>query len=479
MTRILKTFALVGFVFFLLIHAREAQCSVIYVKAGATGANNGKTWGNAYAHLQNALTNAIGGDAIWVAQGDYGSISMTPGVAIYGGFNGTESTLDQRNWTTNQTVLSSGNIGGYQAILDGFTISGVGCGMINIEVSPTIVNCTFTGNTNGGGIGQSGDGGGMYNISSSPMVTNCTFIGNTTTDGSGGGMYNALSSPTVTNCTFTNNTARLGFGGGMCFSGGSPTVTNCTFTGNQAGGGGGLCNDAGTVTNCIFTNNVATGGYSSGSFGNGYGGGMSIGSGTVTNCIFTNNAAHGGVGFNGYGGGMSNGGTVTNCIFINNAAHGINHSGFGGGYGGGMCNEGNIPMVTNCTFTGNAAYSGGGVYNDQGSSVTLTNDILWGDRAEIGAEYFNYISNASFNHCNKGNPLFVNINNPIGSGWFTMSSGLALLSSSPCLNAGTTVGAPLTDILGNSWVGGVPDIGAYQYYPPISSKNSVKDWEHY
>ena len=67
-------------------------------------------------------------------------------------------------------------------------------------------------------------GGGMYNYRGSPTVANCTVSGNaarylgTNRAGMGGGMYNAYSSPTVTKCTFSGNTADAqglyGFGGG-------------------------------------------------------------------------------------------------------------------------------------------------------------------------------------------------------------------------------------------------------------------------
>ena len=72
-------------------------------------------------------------------------------------------------------------------------------------------------------------------------------------NGYGGGMYNDNSSPTVTNCTFTGNNAH--YGGGMCNMSSSPTVTNCTFTGNTASQGGGMYNTSGstaTLTNCIL-----------------------------------------------------------------------------------------------------------------------------------------------------------------------------------------------------------------------------------
>jgi len=94
----------------------------------------------------------------------------------------------------------------------------------------------------------------MYNTISSPTVSNCTFSGNSAgTDG--GGMKNAHnSSPNVTNCTFSGNSAS--YGGGMLHDGNaSPMVTNCTFSGNSASDyGGGMYNysSSSTMTNCIL-----------------------------------------------------------------------------------------------------------------------------------------------------------------------------------------------------------------------------------
>ncbi len=65
-------------------------------------------------------------------------------------------------------------------------------------------------------------GGGMFNDSSSPTVTNCSFSGNSAIF-NGGGMYNeASSTTTVTNTGFCDNTPDPIFGpftdgGGNCF----------------------------------------------------------------------------------------------------------------------------------------------------------------------------------------------------------------------------------------------------------------------
>ena len=211
-------------------------------------------------------------------------------------------------------------------------------------------------------------GGAIYCCISSPTVTNCTFTGNSA--GGGGGMSNVGSNPRVTNCTFTDNSADRG-GGMYNYNDSSPTVTNCTFTGNSAGYyGGGMDNDnnsysSPTVTNCTFTGNSA--GYVGGGMAN------SLSSPTVTNCTFVGNSA-------GYlGGGMANdfsSPTVTNCTFTDNSA---------GQRGGGMCNYySSSPTLTNCTFTGNSAEEhGGGMYNwDYNSSPTVTNCILWANSPE-------------------------------------------------------------------------------------------------
>ncbi|MFZ4572631.1 MAG: IPT/TIG domain-containing protein, partial [Bacteroidales bacterium] len=92
---------------------------VIYVNASATGANNGSSWTDAYTSLQTAITSAFSSQQIWVAAGTYKptattdrtiSFVMKEGVAIYGGFAGTETLLTDRAPSVNVTILS-GEIG--------------------------------------------------------------------------------------------------------------------------------------------------------------------------------------------------------------------------------------------------------------------------------------------------------------------------------------------------------------------------------
>jgi hypothetical protein len=91
---------------------------IVYVNISATGANNGKSWQNAYVNLQDALKNTNYADSIFVAKGIYlPSISdrneafiLKKGVRFFGGFVGTEKNPAQRKLPQNITTLS-GDIG--------------------------------------------------------------------------------------------------------------------------------------------------------------------------------------------------------------------------------------------------------------------------------------------------------------------------------------------------------------------------------
>ncbi|QTA87956.1 choice-of-anchor Q domain-containing protein [Desulfonema magnum] len=267
----------------------------IFVKPDALETGKGDSWNNA-ARLQDALAQADAKE-IWVAAGTYTPDSGTgfqlrSGVAVYGGFDGTETFPDERDWETNLTTLR-GN-GSYAvtgsgvnntAILDGFTVtSGVAGGIYNDAGSPTVTRCIFTGNTgtNGGGMfnnssspvmthcvfseNSATNGGGIYNNAGSPVLTNCIFNGNTATNG--GGIYNDASSPVLTNCIFNGNSA-TSYGGGMCNNTRSPRVANCTFYGNTASGGSGIYNISASpvITNSILWGNTGQIGNSSSSPG--------------------------------------------------------------------------------------------------------------------------------------------------------------------------------------------------------------------
>jgi len=169
----------------------------------------------------------------------------------------------------------------------------------------------------GSGSPDAGRGGGIYCcFYSSPTITNCTITGNSA-GWDGGGIWCHGSSLTITNCTITDNTADYWAGGIYCSFYSSPTITNCTITANTGdhGGGGILCDDdynsRPKITNCTITGNSTD-------YWNGDGGGIfCLGSGSrpkITNSTITGNTA------NDDGGVYCEGGspTITNCILWEN-----------------------------------------------------------------------------------------------------------------------------------------------------------------
>jgi len=386
--------------------------------------------------IQAAIDNANDYDEIKIAPGIYNEAINFNGKAVrlYSS-GGSEVTIIDGTGHCHVVQCVSGEDA--NTILEGFTITGgkaddnsphdSGGGMYNGYGSPTVINCTFSGNL-------AIQGGGMYN-NGNPTVTNCTFSNNSATD-DGGGMFNYGSSPTLTNCTFRGNSATQR-GGGMFNWESNPTVINCTFTLNSTDYGGGVYNlgQSPTITNCTFSNNTAD-----------------------------------------YGGGMYNTGsspTLTNCTFCNNTAD----------YGGGMCNWDFVnAKVINCTFSGNASGEGGGMLNYQ-SKPTVTNCILWGD---IPDEISNNTSTVTVTYSDvdggyagMGNidtdPYFVDAKNPDPNLW-----DLRLKPQSPCIDAGDTttftpgifidadgnlrgVDVPAKLDTGISFSGVTVDIGAYEF----------------
>ena len=78
--------------------------TVTYVRQGAAGADDGSSWSDAFPELRDALAASRPGDEIWVAAGTYtpgtnrmDTFQLTSGVAIYGGFAGTESVRSDRD----------------------------------------------------------------------------------------------------------------------------------------------------------------------------------------------------------------------------------------------------------------------------------------------------------------------------------------------------------------------------------------------
>jgi len=229
--------------------ATPNPAGVFYVAPGGSDANDGSSWELAKASVQAAVNEARTGDSVWVAAGTYvGPVTLEKGVALYGGFAGTETQLEQRDWRAHVTVLDADQQGPVVTVwycpselarIDGFTIR------------------------NGR---SSDDGGGIYCVGSYPTIINNTITSNAA-DYSGGGVAVVSSSPIITRNRVVGNAALEG-GGIACRGFSELTLANNTITGNAASHNGGAVHVAGNtgvsvsiVGNVIADNNCyATGG---------------------------------------------------------------------------------------------------------------------------------------------------------------------------------------------------------------------------
>jgi len=227
-------FASVLSVFFALTLAGQGFGAIIRVKWDSPTNGPGNDWDHAYHTVAAGLTAAASGGEVWVARGTYVEhIALKTGVALYGGFAGTELARTARNWTSGKTVIDGAGTGSVvtasyatSATIDGFTIrNGASSGVYCYQDSVQICNNTITQNASGG------NGGGILCTSSSCSITNNIIAGNNAANG--GGVYCTNSSLTITNNTIVANAATDG--AGITCSASSPTISNNIVAFNSAG----------------------------------------------------------------------------------------------------------------------------------------------------------------------------------------------------------------------------------------------------
>jgi predicted outer membrane repeat protein len=222
---------------------------------------------------------------------------------------------------------------------------------------PTITNCNITGNT-AYYVNSSDGGAGIYLASGASLIKNCRFTNNTAKDAADGGAIQCRfqpSSPTISNCTFSGNSADRG---GAIYNCDGPII-DCTIVGNSAVCGGGLHSCDGPIINCTISGNSGdwTGGLDwcrgpienciiSGNSAKIYGGsGLGWCDTTITNCIITGNYAAR------WGGGLYD----CNCTLINCVIQGNSAGESGGGI---CCRIGKTAEVVNSVIWNNDAALG-------------------------------------------------------------------------------------------------------------------------
>jgi len=192
--------------------------NVLLVDAGASGANDGSSWANAFTGIQAAVDAALASsgakDEVWVKAGTYRptrahtvtsgpdtvtvkTFDVNGSVKVFGGFAGTETTRAARDFVANVTTLTvatSGSepvqlvrVGGF-GVVDGFTLTGVTPASVGGNWFPVaavlagagvVSHCTISGNVTSVGLPEPSYGAAVLLLSGYPTMASCTISGNT------------------------------------------------------------------------------------------------------------------------------------------------------------------------------------------------------------------------------------------------------------------------------------------------------------
>jgi predicted outer membrane repeat protein len=241
---------------------------VIYVNVNnVSGVEDGQSWATAYKDLQDAMDAAYesGGGTIWVAAGTYlpteiptdtlksydssensdntcgestnsftdvqfKTFLLREGVTVYGGFSGTETSLEQRDWQNNKTILSGD--------LNGDDCSNGGC---NLDPIYTSCNSTQIGYVQAG----TNYNDNVYHVVMSAKVTNTVLDGFIISGGNADAKIDAGTACGIFGSTSDEEIYRIlrGYlsisGGGLLVLQSDPVIRNAVIEYNRAGKGGG------------------------------------------------------------------------------------------------------------------------------------------------------------------------------------------------------------------------------------------------
>lgn len=453
-----RVFRIVLLGMMILGSSRMAQAANRFVAPkGTDTANDCLTSASPCRTIQRAVSDAASGDTIEIAKGHYaGPVTIFPSTGITLALSGGWSTdFGTRDVEHNKTAVKAGpQVGPTFGVL-----AGAG-GVADV----TFDGLTFIGGSAGAIAAVASDDGSV-----TLGVSDCSFHGNKSTVGYNGGALSVLALDassidlTVADSTFQSNKSVRSRFGGIGGPGGAITATafqtsavtvavsRSRFLRNGTValmGGGAIAAIAAssstynlTIDDSTFVGNTARGN----------GGAITVLSSTTGAVALT----------------------LTNDLLAGNNAK----IGSGGGfYIDAFAGPATTLAITNCTVTDNIALDpGGGVVLNGTLSTVLTNAIIWGNQSRqtsiAGDDVTLSASTLDIDHSDIGqlfqnggtvndmggnidaNPLLVNPPND-----------LHLRAASPCIDAGTCVGAPTTDFEGDSRPSGTScDIGADEF----------------
>ena len=478
-----------------------SQAARYYVTVNGEGNRDGVSWGNASGNLSHIVNTATSGDEIWIASGTYKpsyypnnnntgdsrdkTFLIKDGVHLYGGFEGGEASVSERNIEVNETILS-GDFG-TKDYRRHYTSSSAVYEITNSESNAyhvVVLNYGSSGILIDGVTITSGNADGY-----SRVFENSSDVGN-----SGGGILCLNSNLTLRHSTIEYNLSQ-GFGGGIFFKSGSHKLEFNEIRNNYMDSKG-----YGTSKDAKGAGVYITSGYVQinachfyGNFCDYKGGGLHIESGNlkVTNSSFRNNRAKGDP--LGYGGAVWIG--TANTDFINNVfAHNLSESTGGAIYS----SSGNNTIINNTFYRNRSNFNydgqGAAIKINEGSNVvinTLFDDNrkgnYFGDDVAVSNSTSNTFKNCLFQKWKSfyafggsslydlgidtldnlfdKEPNFIDNQNITGydGDMFTYDDGLRLNYPSPAIDAGMNIDTIIFDAINFARKDSLQmDIGAYE-----------------
>lgn len=365
-------------------------------------------------------------------------------------------------FVTATNCLFSANVARQQTASPAPSLGGAIC---NAGGQMELLRCVFTDNGAYGGLyyssgtspGCNGCGGAVYN-GATLRVSDCSFFRNAA---AGADAVPSGYAPPFGSTAFSGGTAR----GGAIDNAGWVLLERSVLASNSVAGGRG----ANGASNGTVPPNVGPGQWG-GDGGSACGGALSsTGVAAVVNCTLAWNQAAGAAG--GTGGAGSR--FWYQGVYYT-YPDGMPGSG-GSGVGGIWSDSVTTMSLTNCTLAQNTGSGGGGPGNAAGGlsawQIQLVNTLLATNRpANCGSTTtdlgHNISSDASFPFSGAGsqNNVDPQLTPLADNGGPTLT--MALLCSSPAIDAGDTASAPATDQRGVSRPSGpAADVGAYEFPP--------------
>jgi len=256
----------------------SAASGRFYVDCSKSTSGNGSSWGAAFNTIDSAMASAevLTNAELWVRAGTCGASTVSKQVGIYGGFNGTETYREQRDWQVNETIIDGNSAAtavtatdsATDGVLDGFIIqNGIGAeygGGVRIEAAGfELVNSIIRNNEatyGGGGVYVDYDAANVSIITSS-------ILDNVANSGSGGGVAGYGTGLQIIDSTIGGNTSTSAGGGIHIYdwSGTAATIDRCRIGGNVSSrqGGGLFASATLYLLNSLIHDNIS-GEYGSG-----------------------------------------------------------------------------------------------------------------------------------------------------------------------------------------------------------------------